>query len=86
MSVGDGLIRMTIGDIRNEDVFIVRSECAEELIAKDGYVGDRVDYLKKQLGSLEMVTHRPNISDVSLCLSLAHTYTHTQTPTHYPAH
>ena len=33
-----------------------------------------------------MVRHPPNISDVSLPLSLAHTHTHTHTPTHYPAH
>ena len=31
----DGLIIMTIGDIRNEEVLSVRSECAEELISTD---------------------------------------------------
>ena len=43
--VGDGLLRMTIRDIRNEEVLIVRRECAVELISNDGYVGERVDYL-----------------------------------------
>ena len=43
--VGDGLIRMTILEIRNEEVLIVRSECAVELISNDGHVGERVVYL-----------------------------------------
>ena len=43
--MGDGLIRMTICDIRNEEVFIFRNECAVELISNDGYAGERVDYL-----------------------------------------
>ena len=43
--VGDGLIRMTIRDIRNEEVLILRSECDVDLISNDGYVVERVDYL-----------------------------------------
>ena len=43
--MGEGLIRMTIRDIRNEEVLIVRSECAVEWISNDGYVGERVDNL-----------------------------------------
>ena len=37
---GDGLLRMNKRDIRNEEVLIVRSECAVELISNEGYVGD----------------------------------------------
>ena len=43
--VGDGLIRMNMRDIRNDEVLIVRSDCAVELISNDGYIGERVDYL-----------------------------------------
>ena len=38
--VGDGLIRMTMRDIRNEEVLIDCREAAVELISNDGHVGD----------------------------------------------
>ena len=43
--MGDGLKRMNMRDMRNEEVLIVRSDCAVELISNDGYAGERVDYL-----------------------------------------
>ena len=33
--VGDGLIRMNMRDIRNEEVLIVRTDCAVEMISND---------------------------------------------------
>ena len=37
---GDGLIRMIMRDIRNEEVLIDSREAAVELISNDGLVGE----------------------------------------------
>ena len=82
--VGDGLIRMNMRDIRNEEVWRDISDWVE-LFSSEGHVRERDLNMREVVPGPRRGKHPPNISDFSLPLSLAPIQTHKQTLTHTPA-
>ena len=87
----DGLIRMIMWDVRNEDVLINIRESAVELISSDGHIVERVLNLMQWVADPLREWDTSQIYETSDWLSLAHTHhthkqtlarTDTQQPTH----
>ena len=72
--VGEGLIRMTRRDIRNEEVLRDIGERVE-LKYNEGHVGERELYMREVVPGPWRGKHPPNISYFSLTLTLRHTRT-----------
>ena len=83
--VGDGLIRMNMRDIRNEEVWRDISDWVE-FFSSEGHVGERDLNMREVVPGPRRGKHPPIISDISLPLSLARTQTHKQTRTHTHTH